>query len=698
MNLRFPVITRQLPPLLRFGLGLLTALPLLAQISIQTSALPAATVGKSYSVTLAVSGGISPYTWSATGNIPSGLSILSFGAITGTPTVVGSYVFTLIVTDSHQATALRTLTLSVSPGSLSITTASPLPAAVSGQGYSTSLAATGGTPPYQWAAGAGLPGGLTINPQTGALAGTPSAAGVFTFPIQVTDATPATATASFSLTVHAAPIAITTVPPLFAGTVGSPYSQSFLAAGGTQPYTWSISSGNTGGLTLDASTGALHGTPQTSGTFSFVVQVADSAGTAASGSFAVVVSAPVLTIAVASTLPPGIVGAVYSQQLPVVATGGTPPYQWSLTSGGAPAPGLTFDPNVLTVSGTPTAPGTFTFTVQVTDSNSQTATRSLTITITPSPLTITTNGQLPAGSLNFQYTATLAALGGSAPYTWSAVGLPAGLSINSSTGAITGVPTAAGNFPVAITVTDSALASIADRFTLTINLPATPAVSVSGLPTTAAPAQQYSVQVALASTFPAPITGQAILTFSPDNGPTDQTVQFASGGTTANFSIPVGTTAAVSNVPLAIQTGTTSGTISISLRLQAGGIDITPLPVPAMSTQIAAAAPVITNIQTKRSTGSISLIVSGYSTAREVAQATFTFTAASGQTLQSSASSILVSLGSLFGAWFQNPSNSPYGTQFVLTQPFSVQGDSSAVIPQSVTLTNRVGSITYTIQ
>src|SRR5215472_5180110 len=71
-------------------------------------------------------------------------------------------------------------------------------------------------------------------------------------------------------------LTITTVAPLFSGTVGVGYSQTFQATGGTQPYSWSITSGSASPLTLNSSTGSLTGTPTTQGTLTFSVQVKDS--------------------------------------------------------------------------------------------------------------------------------------------------------------------------------------------------------------------------------------------------------------------------------------------------------------------------------------------------------------------------------------------------------------------------------------
>jgi hypothetical protein len=349
----------------------------------------------------------------------------------------------------------------------------------------------------------------------------------------------------------------------------------------------------------------------------------------------------------------------------------------------------------LTLSGTPTTAGAFNFTVQATDSANLTATRSLSLTVNAAALSITTPRQLPDARLNGPYSQIIAASGGRPPYRWSSSGLPAGLTIDSTTGQISGTPTAAGNFGIAITVSDSVLANLSDRFTLTVNLPAAPGVSISGLPSTAAAAQQYTLRLETDSVYPSPINGQAILSFSPDTGPADRTIQFSTGGTTATFDIPTGSTSA--SAPLAIQTGTVSGTITITLRLEAGGIDITPNPAPTITSQVARAAPVIRSVQVNRNGSTINIVVTGYSTAREVTQARFAFNAASGQTLAPSASTITVDTNSLFGNWFQDPANSQFGSVFIFTQPFAVQGDATAVTPATVTLTNRIGSADSTI-
>ncbi len=157
----------------------------------------------------------------------------------------------------------------------------------------------------------------------------------------------------------------------------------------------------------------------------------------------------------AQSLPGGTTGVSYPQTQ-LTASGGEPPYGWNLTTGSLPLPpGLTLSATGV-ISGTPTEGGTFPFTVQVTDAFNHMATANLSITITAGGLVITTT-DLPAGTQNVAYNATLGAAGGDPPYTWSLASghLPAGLSLNAGSGQITGTPTTTGVSSFAVEVTDS---------------------------------------------------------------------------------------------------------------------------------------------------------------------------------------------------------------------------------------------------
>jgi uncharacterized repeat protein (TIGR01451 family) len=293
----------------------------------------------------------------------------------------------------------------INPGAanpLAIATASPLTNGTVNVAYSQTITATGGIQPYTWSVTAGaLPPGLSLNPATGAITGTPTAAGPFSFDVTVTDSavpTPATATRTFSLTIN--DITITTASPLPPGTTGAAYSITFAALGGTPPYTWSITAGALPpGLTLDPVTGQLSGSPTAPGTFNFTVTATDTGALTGSKAFTLVVSnPPPLTITTASPLPNGLVQQPYSQT--ITATGGIPPYTWSISAGALP-PGLALDAVTGTISGTPTASGVFNFTVDVTDSAGTPATASKAFTLTiaiPNPFPKMTVSKTHTGS------------------------------------------------------------------------------------------------------------------------------------------------------------------------------------------------------------------------------------------------------------------------------------------------------------
>ena len=148
-----------------------------------------------------------------------------------------------------------------------------------------------------------------------------------------------------------------------------------------------------------------------------------------------------------STIASGFSGRPFSQSL--TAVGGTLPYTWSLLTGALPA-GLTLSPAGV-ISGTPTAAGAFGFTVQVQDSTGATASASYNMTVVAPPL-FTTAATLPNGEVTVAYNQVIAAAGGARPYTWSSTGstLPAGLTFNTATWAVTGTPTSAGTGSVTV--------------------------------------------------------------------------------------------------------------------------------------------------------------------------------------------------------------------------------------------------------
>lgn len=275
------------------------------------------------------------------------------------------------------------------------------------------------------------------------------------------------------------PLSITT-SSLPAGMVAQSYSATISVSGGTAPYSWSVVAGSLAtGLTLNSATGQISGTPSQSGMFPFSIQVRDSLGTTATANLSILINpapASLMVTTTSSQLPSGIVSTAYALTN-LTATGGTPPYGWTLISAASTFPtGLALS-TAGTISGTPAAAGPYNFTVQVKDSANATATANLSITINPA-LAVTTSA-LPAGAVGIAYPATsLTAIGGIPPYAWTlasaASTFPGGL-VLSRRGGVSGTPTAAGNFNFTVQVSDSTNATAITNLGILVN-PAPPLV------------------------------------------------------------------------------------------------------------------------------------------------------------------------------------------------------------------------------
>ncbi len=224
--------------------------------------------------------------------------------------------------------------------------------------------------------------------------------------------------------------------------------------------------------------------------------------------------------------------------------------------------------------------------------------------------------------------------------------------------------------------------------------PALPAVGIGGLPTSSGPAQQPGMTISIASAYPAVITGTATLTFASSVGGDDQTIQFGSGGRTVSFAIPAGSTQANFSgaVSVPVLTGTVAGTITITLDLMASGTDVTPTPAPtATIALITTPAFIQTVVFGSSTTGAFTVVVTGFSTTRDMTTGLFHFAPSSNATLATT--DVTVSLGQAFSLWYSNTASNATGSEFQLTVPFTTtNGPSADVIAVTVTLTNSKGT------
>jgi CshA-type fibril repeat protein len=490
---------------------------------------------------------------------------VTFTPVAGWSGVASALVY--VVKDALGAPSYNTVQATVLAVAPTINTLT-LPNDLVNTSYSATLAGTAGSATMAsapWAA-TGLPSGLSLNTTTGVISGTPTSVGTFSVIVTYTATDGRRATRIYTIKVGSAPeITNPVVAPATSTNMPSvyhkvPYSFANTAVTGTFeiPATgaWSISAGTLpAGLSLNPDTGVISGTTTSpfstsnnTGSFSITVMVTDSIGNTDTHvlNFKVYV-APEVTTAPAA----GVVGVSVSQAFTINSgtlwgiVNSTIPLNGSYSATGLPT-GLSINPNTGLISGTPTEAGTFTTVLSVVDSNGAVGTKSVTWTINSPPTVANTTLGKVGQNVAITPISLLATLGTAttlkASAAWTATGLPAGLSLNTTTGVISGTPTAAvGSYNVTVTVTDSATLVSPSKILVIEIVPPTAITSPTNLPqavvgTAIAP---YSQTFTLSPGATVPATNAWSVTGLPDglalNPNTGQITGTPTGGGATSF-------------------------------------------------------------------------------------------------------------------------------------------------------------------
>ncbi len=362
-----------------------------------------------------------PTSFSAAG-LPPGVSVnLLSGLISGTPTAAGSYPATIHAGNAG-GSGNASLAITVLPAAPVITSATTA-TATAGTAFSYQIAASNA--PTSFAAG-NLPAGLAVD-ASGLISGTPTGATVAAVAISAGN-TGGTGSATLTLTVNPPPPVITSAVTV-GGTVGSAFTYQIAATNAPTSYG---ADGLPGGLAVNATSGAITGIPTASGSATVALS-ATNAGGAGTATLAITIvgspNAPAITSAGSATVT---VGQAFGYQ--IAATHGPT----SFGASGLPA-GFTVDASGL-VSGVPSVVGTVTATVTATNGFG-TGTASLILIVVPPPPVVTsaTAATVTVGTaFSYQITAS------NAPTSFGASPLPAGLTVATGTGLISGTPTALG--------------------------------------------------------------------------------------------------------------------------------------------------------------------------------------------------------------------------------------------------------------
>ena len=240
-------------------------------------------------------------------------------------------------------------------------------------------------------------------------------------------------------------------------------ASTYTEVGGNGTIQWSAM-GLPTGLSINSSNGQLSGTPTVSNAYSATITATDVGGCTGSKSVTIDVGvAPVITSANSTTFAPGVAGQTFT-----VTTTGTPTGAAMVITAGSGSPSLVTLTNnhngTATISGTPASgtagtsgsPASQAYPVTITANNgvSPNFTQNFTLNITCPAITVSGTGSFTLQANVAMTASTYTEVGGNGTIQWSAMGLPTGLSINSSNGQLSGTPTVSNAYSATITATD----------------------------------------------------------------------------------------------------------------------------------------------------------------------------------------------------------------------------------------------------